>query len=96
MKLDLVAGKDSAKCDNISKKKDTYTNLGPTDIFKHKECRDATFALFIIWMSINLSMHFEEKILILYYEISYGLDFVSNNQMLGVFSLRQVWLLWSI
>ena len=61
-----MAGKDSANCDKISKKKETYKNLGPTDIFKHKECRDATFALFIIWMSINLSMHFIDKIIFHY------------------------------
>ena len=31
------------------------TELGALEIFKHSECRKATIAMFIIWMSVNLS-----------------------------------------
>ena len=34
---------------------DIQEELGGIDIFKNSECRKATLAMFIIWMSVSLS-----------------------------------------
>ena len=45
-KLEKVADKDN---------EDYQEDLGAIDIFKSTECRKATLAMFIIWMSVSLS-----------------------------------------